>query len=182
MQWCDELEVPHLPVNIATALFSLGLVALPSGAALPDVSDQDGDRVAIDWQGLAKVLQSERDALQARVAELESQLESVACRAATAETALEAASGGGEQPRGWLTEDEREAVEFLASLDAPPCVDAARKAARIGKELLARSTPPEVVLPENPYHPSGLRQGFDHAIQIVRNELVNAGVAVKEVS
>jgi hypothetical protein len=43
----------------------------------------------------------ERDKLQARVAELESQLESVACRAATAETALEsaqAASGGGE----WL--------------------------------------------------------------------------------
>ncbi len=31
-------------------------------AALPDVSDQDGDRVAIDWHGLAKVLQSERDA------------------------------------------------------------------------------------------------------------------------
>ena len=31
-------------------------------AALPDVSDQDGDRVAIDWQGLTKVLQAERDA------------------------------------------------------------------------------------------------------------------------
>ena len=48
------------------------------------------------------------------------------------------------QPRGWLTAEEREAVEFLASLDAPPCVDAAKKAARIGKELLARSSPPEV--------------------------------------
>jgi hypothetical protein len=36
----------------------------------------------------------ERDVLKASVAELESQLESVACRAATAETALEAASGG----------------------------------------------------------------------------------------
>jgi hypothetical protein len=41
-----------------------------------------------------------RDKLQARVAELEAQLESVACRAATAETALEAASGGGE-PVTW---------------------------------------------------------------------------------
>jgi len=35
----------------------------------------------------------EREELKARVAELESQLESVACRAATAETALEAAIG-----------------------------------------------------------------------------------------
>jgi hypothetical protein len=47
-------------------------------------------------------------------------------------------------------------------------------------ELLARSSPPEVVLPENPYHPSGLREGFEHALRSVRNELVNAGVEVKD--
>jgi hypothetical protein len=47
-------------------------------AALPDVSDQDGDRVAIDWQGLTKVLQAERDAANrerdAAVAESERRL------------------------------------------------------------------------------------------------------------
>jgi hypothetical protein len=51
----------------------------------------------------------------------------------------------------------------------------------IAKALLARSSPPEVVLPENPYHPSGLREGFEHALRSVRSELVNAGVPVKEV-
>jgi len=45
------------------------------------------------------------DGLRACVAELESQLESVACRAATAETVLEAASGGEEpEPVAWMCE------------------------------------------------------------------------------
>jgi hypothetical protein len=279
MKWCDGLEVPYLPVNIVTALFSLGLVALPSEAALPDVSDQDGDRVAIDWPGLAKVLQAERDAairereewrqawlrseesgtrllaernaalddadgLRARVVSLvESQLESVADRAATAETAREAqtstpgeglraapaasgvpsvvremtailhsettdddethaamatlveavcpgwaltqaASGGGEgepdyyvyknelgmilytspklvndgwggctvervykappQPRGWLSQDEREIIAGIADDD-----EYTEEGQNIAKGLLARSSPPEVVLPES---------------------------------
>jgi hypothetical protein len=135
----------------------LAQVAMERDAAIREREDS----VAF-WKGELRSRTAERDAARARVAELESQLESVACRAATAETALDAqtstagegscvaqaASGGGEQPRGWLSEEEREAVEFLASLDAPPCVDAARKAARIGKELLARSSPPEVVLPK----------------------------------
>ena len=239
-------------------------------AALPDVSDQDGDRVAIDWQGLTKVLQAERDAAnrerdaavaeserrlrlcetmkrdgdsarfhaavaQARVAELEearkrfdTALEEArdasgindfivqrdeafderdaairereawklladrtnerlsAAEARVAE--LEAASGGGEgepvafgvrmksgtfkgflfpsrekaskcaelitdevvaffqeppQPRGWLTEEEREAVQWAA--DA--AYDKQHPAEDTLRSVLARSTPPEVVLP-----------------------------------
>ncbi len=79
------------------------------------------------------------------------------------------------QPRGWLTNEERELIAGIADDD-----EYTEEGQDIAKGLLARSTPPEVVLPENPYHPSGLREGFDHAIRIVRNELVNAGVEVKD--
>jgi hypothetical protein len=88
-------------------------------AALPDVSDQDGDRVAIDWQGLTKVLQAERDAANrerdvARKSWLrseESGTRLLAERNAALDAAdglrkrvaeLEAASGGGErEPDAW---------------------------------------------------------------------------------
>jgi hypothetical protein len=88
------------------------------------------------------------------------------------------------QPRGWLRKEEREAVEFLASLDAPPCIDAARKAARIGKALLARSSPPEVVLPPFKGEVTGgpwAVAGYNSAIEVCREALAAAGVAVKEV-
>ena len=49
--------------------------------------------------------------------------------------------------KGWLTADEREALEFLASLDQGQYLDGPRKHARVAKALLARSSPPEVVLP-----------------------------------
>ncbi len=80
------------------------------------------------------------------------------------------------QPRGWLTGEERDLIAGITDDD-----EYTEDGQNIAKALLARSSPPEVVLPENPYHPSGLREGFDHAIRIVRNELVNAGVPVKEV-
>jgi len=207
------------------------------------VFDAIGDEVP--WEGVVAMPTDERDAAIRERESLREQLESVACRAATAETALEsrnvtagegscaarAASVGvdGEpvadakpfawavvekrkdatwcyafrsdkdqaqrefppseffhfpvyrlppQPRGWLTKDEREMIgiarNHFAWKSLQKLVDAC-------DELLARSSPPEVMLPDNPYHPSGLREGFDHAIRIARNELVNAGVAVKEV-
>jgi hypothetical protein len=85
------------------------------------------------------------------------------------------------QPRGWLSEDQRGSL--LYAIDGLREAGSARNDAHANtlEALLARSSPPEVVLPENPYHPSGLREGFEHAIRIVRNELVNAGVPVKEV-
>jgi hypothetical protein len=70
-------------------------------------------------------IRDERDALKARVAE------------------LEAASGGGEQPRGWLTEDEREIIAGIADDD-----EYTEEGQNIAKALLARSSPPEVVLPK----------------------------------
>jgi hypothetical protein len=137
-------------------------------------------------------IRDERDALKARVAELEAA--SGGNRPETPVSSTPAASGGGEgepymvtasgiplyrqppQPRGWLTEDERDIIAGIANDD-----EYTEEGQNIAKALLARSSPPEVVLPENPYHPSGLREGFEHAIRIVRNELINAGVPVKKV-
>ena len=84
------------------------------------------------------------------------------------------------QPRGWLTSEEREAVEWVCDLGSPLKSSGAYVINSL-RSLLARSSPPEVVLPENPYTPSKWREGFEHALRIVRNELVNAGVDVKEV-
>jgi len=119
------------------------------------VSREEGYRVL-----LAEVLaaREERDSAIRERESLREQLESVACRAATAETALEsrnvtrgegscaapAASGGGEQPRGWLTEVEREAVDAARDYfdnddhGNSECVFIAR----VLKQLLARSLPP----------------------------------------
>jgi hypothetical protein len=80
------------------------------------------------------------------------------------------------QPRGWLTGEERALIAGITDDD-----EYTEEGQDIAKGLLARSSPPLVVLPENPYHPSGLREGFEHALRSVRNELVNAGVPVKEV-
>jgi hypothetical protein len=245
-------------------------------AALPDVSDQDGDRVAIDWQGLTKVLQAERDAanrerdeirqswlrseesgtrllaernaaldaadgLRKQVAELKdksharsvsmnkslSELAETRCerdeakaRVAELEQAImlcsgscgfvgrstQAASGGGEgevanvtfhaddsaeraryvgmtvkplrrpQPRGWLTEEERDLIAWIVDEDAYT-----EKAQSIAKGLLSRSTPPEVVLPmdEIVWNEEGRRVRRLNPIK-VREALTSQGVLFKE--
>jgi hypothetical protein len=118
----------------------------------------------------------ERDKLQARGSELESQLESVADRAAAAETALEsapAATGGGEgepymvtasgiplyrqppQPRGWLTGEERDflenhrhqCAERASTFSNARSLSWVRRVKLIDA-ILARSSPPEVVRPK----------------------------------
>jgi hypothetical protein len=205
-------------------------------AALPDVSDQDGDRVAIDWQGLTKVLQAERDAAnRERDAARKSWLRSeesgtrlLAERNAALDAAdalrkrvaeLEAASGGGEgevdawgvvrdgnvqsvthrsfrkeadrvaekwggtvvplyrappQPRGWLTGEERDLIAWIVDGDAYT-----EKAQSIAKGLLARSTPLEVVKP-NEKHYHHITCSSRDADWIAA--LAAAGVAVKEVA
>jgi hypothetical protein len=151
-----------------------------------------------------------------QVASLESQLESVACRAATAEnrvaeleartsTAGEdsrdapAASGGGEgepvaappQPRGWLTEEEREFLDHhrhqckerastFSNAQAVPWV----RRVKLIDDLLARSSPPEVVLPLDMGRRHGNEQyclGWEDGMQDARSALAAAGVPVKEV-
>jgi len=132
-------------------------------------------------------LEAERDSAIREREDLREQLESVACRAADAEMALEAASGGGEgeavawgvvqsgsvvttrlkeheakkasevwlsstvvplyrsppQTRGWLTGEEREIIAGIADDD-----EYTEEGQNIAKGLLARSTPPDVVLPK----------------------------------
>jgi len=73
------------------------------------------------------------------------------------------------QPRGWLTEEEREVISSFVN---GPYV-AARHAGVLSR-LLARSTPPEVVLPLADLGDRLLRDG-------VIDALAAAGVAVKEV-
>jgi hypothetical protein len=199
-----------------------------------------------------------RNTARARVADLEAQLESVADRAAAAETALEAAaklapdanddggsnhaaqaasgnssailtssqaaSGGGEgeavawgveisghvqacyftkywadrlaeeekgtvvtlyrsppQPRGWLSEEERDLIAGIADDD-----EYTEEGRNIARGLLARSSPPEVVLTEFP--PNTIRNldslyltGWNQCMALAKKAIAAAGVAVKEV-
>jgi hypothetical protein len=81
------------------------------------------------------------------------------------------------QPRGWLTGDERRFVHWWAHEDRAPTdeeLDAFKIAA---KALLARSTPPEVVLDAFPTDETG--ELFSR--RDVIKALAAAGVAVKEV-
>jgi hypothetical protein len=89
------------------------------------------------------------------------------------------------QPRGWMTEEERDAILFLIvgsrSQFSPQTPHEARRnaACRVCHSLLDRSTPPEVVLP------AVATWGMDgHAMlrrAEVQSALAAAGVAVKEV-
>jgi hypothetical protein len=98
----------------------------------------------------------------------------------TPDGSTQAASGGGEQPRGWLTDEEREAVETARDyfdnedLGDSECVFIAR----MMKQILARSTPPEVVKPnEKHYHHITCSSRDAEWIAAI----AKAGVPVKEV-
>jgi len=78
------------------------------------------------------------------------------------------------QPRGWLTGDERELIAGITDDD-----EYTEDGQNIAKGLLARSTPPEVVLPETVcWVESNFRY---YRVREVRDALAAAGVAVKEV-
>jgi hypothetical protein len=86
------------------------------------------------------------------------------------------------QPRGWLTEEEREALEsarlHLSNFDAfdEKTEQDARWASEIVAKLLARSSPPEVVLPD------WVKMCVSHGRQNqLLRALAAAGVALKEV-
>jgi hypothetical protein len=87
--------------------------------------------------------------------------------------AAQAASGGGEQLRGWLTEDDRLALDAARTI-----IDGSGRT-NIGATidaLLARSSPPEVVLPD------WVKMCVSHGRQNqLLRALAAAGVAVKEV-
>jgi hypothetical protein len=86
------------------------------------------------------------------------------------------------QPRGWLTEEEREALRYasqglreaggISNVQAMKQIDA----------LLARSSPPEVELPEPPFAHSNVAYGdWMMCLNAVKKAIAAAGVAVKEV-
>jgi hypothetical protein len=97
------------------------------------------------------------------------------------EEPAQAASGGGEQPRGWLTDKERHWIDYCRLNCALPyaalaCLDA----------ILARSSPPKVVLPK--LHTRCEVNEANHKSPClwfrrpdVIDALAAAGVAVKEV-
>lgn len=86
------------------------------------------------------------------------------------------------QPRGWLTGEEREMLAWVSNLDLPAYLPSAQEAAKVAKSLLARSSPPEVVLPELPFTPDSTHaMGWWEAIGKVKRALAAAGVKVKEV-
>jgi len=142
-----------------------------------DCEKQRADRDSVKCSALADKVIS----LRARVAELEART----LTPGEGSCAAQAASGGGdhfadaskmvEQPRGWLTEEEIDAVADAAdTLSLRGC--GSERRARILRELLARSTPPEVML-------ESWREAAGEVVSLddVRAALAEIGVAVKEV-
>jgi len=156
----------------------------------------------------------ERDALQARVAELEQSIKfcSGSCGFTASELgaklaphanadgesnhAAQAASGGGDhfadaskmvpQPRGWLAEEERKAVDAARDYfddddhGDSECVFIAR----VLKQILARLSPPEVVHPEchfDQFSGCSAVHAWNICAADFRKAIAAAGVAVKEV-
>jgi len=177
------------------------------------VSREEGYRVLLEE---VLTTRNERDAAIREREDLREQLESVACRAATAETALEAARVGGQgeavawvrrskatgkitfvtfespkliwsdedivplyerQPRGWLSEDEREIIAGIADDD-----EYTEESQNIAKGLLDRSSPPEVVLPMCIYeHGGDFWRGWMSCDGAYRKAIAAAGGAVEGV-
>jgi hypothetical protein len=90
--------------------------------------------------------------------------------------------------KGWLTEEERSMIEgMMESASAfPPTMHwhsgvSVRDTLRILESLLARDTPPEVVLPAPPFDPSNVAYSdWMMCLSAVRSYLAAAGVTVKE--
>jgi hypothetical protein len=81
------------------------------------------------------------------------------------------------QPRGWLSEEEREIIAGIADDD-----EYTEEGQNIAKGLLARSSPPEVVLPvADCSWCSDYATVWRECLEAVRSSLAASGVAVKEV-
>jgi hypothetical protein len=81
------------------------------------------------------------------------------------------------QPRGWLTGEERGIIAGITDDD-----EYTEEGQNIAKGLLARSSPPEVVLPQPPFARSNVAYSdWIMCLDAVRSALAAAGVAVKKV-
>jgi hypothetical protein len=85
--------------------------------------------------------------------------------------------------KGWLTAEEREAVEYFSEFcDTNIVPDEWSEMSEKLRALLARSSPPEVVLPAPPFDPSNVAYSdWMMCLSAVRSYLAAAGVTVKEV-
>jgi hypothetical protein len=122
---------------------------------------------------------AEADMLRARVAELEAKLAPHANAVGGSNHAAQAASGGGEQPRGWLTEEEIKSINWLLDNHGKCVVVGTDSYYRENiAKLIARSSPPEVVKPfVDPAFPRIVYGRDSEWLEA----LAAAGVAVKEV-
>jgi len=131
-----------------------------------------------DWRELPErvaALEREVAAILARVADLEA-------AAKLAPDANVGAESNQPPPRGWLTEEEREAVRLSALINLR--LHDGKTAAAL-KAILARDSPPKVRLPECPIIRDGNASqcrgsGLDMAVDAVRAALAAAGVEVEE--
>jgi hypothetical protein len=133
----------------------------------------------------------ERDELKARVAALDARTST----AGEVSRDAPAASGGGEQPRGWLTEDQKDAIStarehlslgLIGTDENSGWYKVHKRRVAALNDLLARSSPPEVVLPK--LHTRCEVNEANHkspCLWFSRPEVIAAlaaaGVAVKEV-
>jgi hypothetical protein len=79
------------------------------------------------------------------------------------------------QPRGWLTGEERDLIAGIADDD-----EYTEHGQNIAKGLLARSSPPEVVLPEPPFARSNVAYSdWMMCLKAVKESLAASGLAVK---
>jgi hypothetical protein len=85
--------------------------------------------------------------------------------------------------KGWLTAEEREAVEYFSEFcDTNIVPDEWSEMSEKLRALLARSSPPEVVLPAPPFDPSNVAYSdWMMCLSAVRSYPAAAGVTVKEV-
>ena len=129
-----------------------------------DAAIRERDQGKEFWIGELRLRTAERDTARARVAELESQLESAPAASGAAGT-------------GWLTGDERLAVSgAILILDQHGPTNIGRTL----NDILARSSPPEVVRPGTQvrYHRLSVEEQRDDQWLAA---LAAAGVTVKEV-
>jgi hypothetical protein len=86
------------------------------------------------------------------------------------------------KPRGWLTEDERNGLDEIATYLDTLVSFRLRGLGIMVRNLLARSTPPKLVLPEPPFASINVAYSdWMMCLDAVKKALAAAGVAVKEV-
>ncbi len=163
--WCLQSGTHEQAVNVLQARVAELQAASGGGEGEPvaiSPAERDGLQVIVDGvvrHGNGFVVVPGSDSLRA--------VESLLARHTTSPP----------QPRGWLSEEEREIIAGIADDD-----EYTEEGQNIAKGLLARSSPPEVVLPvADCSWCSDYATVWRECLEAVRSSLAASGVAVKEV-